>query len=275
MISYRVSGKGRKCLSAMRMEILSRHQPDSNIKRAARKEEIMSIRDLGKIELTVFIVLIVAFVVFFALYVMLRHQKQVSSSRRLLKKRARMEGAVQQKLYAESGGDINAVAARQETTTRAEYDTFTPQNSDRVQEEPQRRVRKIVRAQSRTESAGKSRKLLQEEYAEELSGEYTEKAFAGSGGAESTGFREEFAEGMDLAVKTSQKGQGTQEYSAGKKGKHGQEPLRMWDNNSKSVRTAKRSQQDPPFFVEERRISHRRDQLKRLEEAGKTYDTQI
>ena len=40
----------------------------------------------------------------------------------------------------------------------------------------------------------------------------------------------------------------------------------MWDNNSKSLRQAKRSQQDPPFFVEERRISHRRDQLKRLEE---------
>lgn len=45
-----------------------------------------------------------------------------------------------------------------------------------------------------------------------------------------------------------------------------QDTLQMWDNNSKSLRTAKRAQ-DSTFFVEERRISHRRDQLKRLEKA--------
>ncbi|MDE7297456.1 MAG: hypothetical protein K2N94_01340 [Lachnospiraceae bacterium] len=45
------------------------------------------------------------------------------------------------------------------------------------------------------------------------------------------------------------------------------EPIRLWDVNSQSVRTVKRAQQEP-IFVEERRISHRRDQLKRLEEAS-------
>ncbi len=45
------------------------------------------------------------------------------------------------------------------------------------------------------------------------------------------------------------------------------EPIRIWDVNSQSVRTVKRAQD--AVFVEERRISHRRDQLKRLEEAGR------
>ena len=46
-----------------------------------------------------------------------------------------------------------------------------------------------------------------------------------------------------------------------------EEMLRMWDTNSKSVRTVKKRRQEEPIFVEERRISHRRDQLKRMEEA--------
>lgn len=259
-------------------------------KRAARKEEIMSIRDLGKIELTVFVVLIVAFVTFFGLYVMLRHRKQVSGSRKLLKKRARMEEAVRQKIRAKSGEGMKPGAVRQEAMSREEYEMFAPQNGDRVQEEPQRRGRKIVRVPDRTEPAG-GRRELQEEYAEEFAGkgsgfadEYAAEAFSAADGkphdtaadrlAGSPDFREEYADGTDAAAVALKKGRETPEHPAQKRGKREQEPLRMWDNNSKSVRTAKRSQQDPPFFVEERRISHRRDQLKRLEEEGKAYDAQ-
>ncbi len=53
---------------------------------------------------------------------------------------------------------------------------------------------------------------------------------------------------------------------AAKADRRAAEPIRIWDVNSQSVRTVKRAQD--AVFVEERRISHRRDQLKRLEEAG-------
>jgi flagellar biosynthesis/type III secretory pathway M-ring protein FliF/YscJ len=96
------------------------------------------------------------------------------------------------------------------------------------QERARERVQKITRIQGNTDFAGQ----FQEEFAEENSPQNLEVS-------------------REFSAENPQKGQ---------------DVLRMWDNNSKSLRMAKRAQ-DSTFFVEERRISHRRDQLKRLEEA--------
>lgn len=161
----------------------------------------MSFRDLGIIELTVFAVLIVAFLLFFILFIILRHRKQAANTRKLLRKRALMEEAVQTKVRRAG------------------------EKGDRV------RAQRIA-----VESAP---------------------------GA----FGEEFAKEADVYDETVSAAHTGQGHFTGGENSGRKEPLRMWDSNSKSVRTAKRSQQDLPFFVEERRISHRRDQLKRLEEA--------
>ena len=179
----------------------------------------MSFRDLGVIELTVFAVLVAAFLLFFILFVILRHRKQAANNRRLLRKRATME---EEYRMLAPPGDFrrNAEAAEYNIVREKPHQDGTSQDGmdgERLQD----RVRKIGR------------------------GEYI--THMNRGGK----YQEEFAGEI---------------FNGDEKEKRREESLRMWDNNSKSLRQAKRSQQDPPFFVEERRISHRRDQLKRLEE---------
>lgn len=176
----------------------------------------MSFRDLGVIELTVFAVLVAAFLLFFILFVILRHRKQAANNRRLLRKRATMEEAVEKKVRpvrekAERMGSGSEMVMQEE-----EYRMFAPPGDFRRNAEAAEY--NIVREKPHQDGTSQ--------------------------------------DGMD----------GERLQDRVRKIGRGEEPLRMWDNNSKSLRQAKRSQQDPPFFVEERRISHRRDQLKRLEE---------
>lgn len=226
VIIFLKNGNSRHCIFRLRAagrEEKTEPDMDSMQKMRCRNEEIMSFRDLGIIELSVFVALIAAFLLFFVLFVILRHRKRAVNNRKLLRKRALMEEAVQKKVRR-AGEKPERMGLDGETAMRAEeYETFAPPRRGKVQ--------RVVR--------GNAREV----------------------------FGEEFAEDMDMPKEAAQPVSFTQEYSSGKENVRGEETLRMWDNNSKSVRTAKRSQQDPPFFVEERRISHRRDQLKRLEEA--------
>ena len=86
----------------------------------------MSFRDLGVIELTVFAVLVAAFLLFFILFVILRHRKQAANNRRLLRKRATMEEAVEKKVRpvrekAERMGSCSEMVMQEE-----EYRMFAP-----------------------------------------------------------------------------------------------------------------------------------------------------
>ncbi len=206
----------------------------------------MSFRDLGVIELTVFAVLVAAFLLFFILFVILRHRKQAANNRRLLRKRATMEEAVEKKVRpvrekAERMGSCSEMVMQEE-----EYRMFAPPDDFRRNAEAAEY--NIVREkphQDGTSQAGMDGERLQDRVRKIGRGEYI--THMNRGGK----YQEEFAGEI---------------FNGDEKEKRREEPLRMWDNNSKSLRQAKRSQQDPPFFVEERRISHRRDQLKRLEE---------
>ena len=199
----------------------------------------MSFRDLGVIELTVFAVLVAAFLLFFILFVILRHRKQAANNRRLLRKRATMEEAVEKKVRpvrekAERMGSCSEMVMQEE-----EYRMFAPPDDFRRNAEAAEY--NIVREkphQDGTSQDGMDGERLQDRVRKIGRGEYITHMNRGGN------YQEEFAGEIF----------------------NREEPLRMWDNNSKSLRQAKRSQQDPPFFVEERRISHRRDQLKRLEE---------
>lgn len=155
----------------------------------------MSIRDLGVIEITVFVVVLAAFLVFFGLFIMLRHRKTRSNRQRFSKKQLAMEDAMQQKMNRDFGGEHGRTERKRHSTSeKEEYTMFAP---------PKR------------ENEG--RKEAGTVYAAE-------------------------------------------------------ETLRVWDTNSKAVRTVKKVQKEAgqaagAFYVEERKISHRRDQLKRMEEA--------
>lgn len=194
----------------------------------------MSFRDLGIIELTVFAVLAAAFLLFFVLYVILRHRKRAANSRKLLRKQAMMEEAVQKKVrrVGEKPERIAMASDYDTAMMPEEYGDFAPPERDKVQEMPGRAVQGAFGA----------------EFAEEtdfdgqvVRGAYNAQAHSGNG--QDACWQENFSD------------------------TYRQESLRMWDSNSKSMRIAKRSQQEAPLFVEERRISHRRDQLKRLEES--------
>ena len=199
----------------------------------------MSFRDLGVIELTVFAVLVAAFLLFFILFVILRHRKQAANNRRLLRKRATMEEAVEKK--------VRPVREKAEMVMQEEeYRMFAPPDDFRRNAEAAEY--NIVREkphQDGTSQDGMDGERLQDRVRKIGRGEYI--THMNRGGK----YQEEFAGEI---------------FNGDEKEKRREESLRMWDNNSKSLRQAKRSQQDPPFFVEERRISHRRDQLKRLEE---------
>ena len=201
----------------------------------------MSFRDLGIIELTVFAVLAAAFLLFFILFVILRHRKQAANSRKLLRKQAMMEEAVQKKVRR-VGEKPERMAMGYKTAMKPkEYETFAPQERGKIQE---------ISSRSRQEAFGA-------EFAEEAD-------FDGQVVSDVYTVRGQNAYGQRDSVQ-GQDAYGQRDSARGQNA-YRQESLRIWDNSSKSMRTAKRSQQDAPFFVEERRISHRRDQLKRLEE---------
>lgn len=178
-----------------------------------RNEEMMSIRDLGVIEITVFMVVLAAFLVFFGLFVMLRHQKARSRRQKFSRKQLAMEEAVQQKMSGAPEEEYGTRWGRRRGTEREEeYAMFAPPEQNRPSEPGTKHRADVFDAEDET-------KLPKE------------KAYSS---------KEE-------------------------------ETLRMWDSNSKAVRTVKKAKKEAgqagTFFVEERRISHRRDQLKRLEEA--------
>ncbi len=209
----------------------------------------MSFRDLGIIELTVFAVLTAAFLLFFILYVILRHRKRAANSRKLLRKQAMMEEAVQKKVrrVGEKPERIAMASDYDTAMMPEEYGDFAPPERDKVQEMPGRAVQGAYAAEFAEETDFDG---------QEVRGVYSAQAHSGN---EPDAYQQEnFTDGENVYRPKD---------TVRERNTYRQESLRMWDSNSKSMRIAKRSQQEAPLFIEERRISHRRDQLKRLEES--------
>ena len=178
----------------------------------------MSFRDLGVIELTVFAVLVAAFLLFFILFVILRHRKQAANNRRLLRKRATMEEAVEKKVRpvrekAERMGSGSEMVMQEE-----EYRMFAPPGDFRRNAEAAEY--NIVREKPRqdgTSQDGMDGERLQDRVRKIGHGEYI--THMNRGGK----FQEEFAGEI---------------FNGDEEDKRREEPLRMWDNKSKSLRQA-------------------------------------
>lgn len=159
----------------------------------------MSIRDLGIIEITVFLTVLAAFLVFFALFVMLRHRKAKSGRRKFSQKQLAMEEAVQQKTDGALEEEYGTRRGRRRTAEgEEEYAMFAPLEQNSPSEPGTKRREPGTKRRAAVFDAENETRLPKE------------KAYS------------------------------SKQKEAGQAG---------------------------AFFVEERRISHRRDQLKRLEEA--------
>ncbi len=243
----------------------------------------MSIRDLGMIELTVFAALFALFVLFFGLFVMLRHQKRVAKSRKLLKKRALMEEAVRQKVRPARGKVRHGMATEWDGVGRIcpdlrEESTVSYPERGEIRGKMENKSEESAMSCPEKEEIMENAEMEPEGYVvsrpekgkirEGAAMEREESRMTASPGQEGIARkvvvkkREEMRDATRRRAYVEFSGRPLSE-------EYGEEIAKspgsgQWDIPKKEEA---RLQKDGSFFVEQRRISHRRDQLKRLEEA--------